>query len=124
MRHALLFILFLAACAPLAPRPAALPDRLGAECRLLAAAAVDMARAGTPAHAGLTEGCPGASARDERPLAEQMASLREATAAPLPPGVAARTTADTVFRRMITRGVPAPLAARLTATADFRLAAR
>ena len=122
MRHALILALILTACAQGVPPPP--PDRLDAECRLLASAAATMAQAGIAVHDGLREGCPGSSVGDQRPLAEQMASLREATAAALPPGVAARTRADTVFRRMITRGVPAPLAARLTATADFRLAAR
>jgi len=115
----------LAACAPRAPtQPAAPPvDRLAAECRLLVEAAARMVAGGSAAHDGLTEGCPGSDARDTRPLAVQMDSLRAATAAPLPHGMQAGTRAETVFRRMITRGVPPTLATVLTETVDFRLAA-
>lgn len=115
----------LAACAPRPPAPPPAPpvDLLAAECRLLVEAAARMAAGGNPAHDGLTEGCPGSDARDTRPLAAQMDSLRAATAAPLPHSLEAGTRAETVFRRMITRGVPPTLATVLTETVDFRLAA-
>lgn len=118
----LALLLTLAACAPALPpvRPVALPaaERIAAECALLAEAARQM----PGPHPGLSEGCPGTEARDTRPLSEQLASLRAANAAPLPPGIAPASRAETVFRRLITRGVPAPLAASLTNTPDFRRA--
>lgn len=113
MRGALALIL-LAACAPVA-RPPAPVDRIAAECALLAQAAALM----TAPHPGLREGCPGMEARDTRPLPAQMASLREANAAALPAGIAPGSRAETVFRRLITRGVPAGIAAGLTARPEF-----
>ncbi len=83
-----------------------------------------MAAAGSPAHDGLLEGCPGSTARDTRPLARQTASLREGGQAALPPGVAQGSRGEAVFRRMITRGVPVSLAIRLTADPLFAEAAR
>lgn len=73
-------------------------------------------------HVGLTDGCPGTEARDTRPLAAQMASLRAANAAPLPAGIAPASRAETVFRRLITRGVPPEVATSLAATPEFRRA--
>ena len=100
-----------------APDPAA---RLAAECALLAEARLRDASL----HPGVTEGCPGSTARDTRPLPEQMTSLRAAQGAALPAGVAPGTRGDTVFRRMITRGVAPPLAAALTGDPRFAIAAR
>ncbi len=117
--RALSLVLLLAACAPAARTPAPV-DRIAAECALLAQAAAQMAAP----HPGLREGCPGVEARDSRPLPAQMASLREATAAPLPPGITPGTRAETVFRRLITRGVPAGIAAGLTARPEFAAASR
>lgn len=121
MKTRLALLLTLSACAP-APAPTvAVPaeGRLPAECALLAEAARRM----PSPHAGLSEGCPGIAARDARHLREQMASLRAATSAPLPPGVAPSSRGETVFRRLITRGVPPEIAAPLTTTDDFRRAA-
>ncbi len=113
----------LAACAmPLTPRETAPVDRMGAECRLLAVAATRMAAQGIPAHDGLREGCPGVTARDTRPLRQQTASLRAATAASPPVIIPADTRADTVFRRMITRGVPPAIAAALVSHPEFMTA--
>lgn len=109
----------LAGCAPRAPAPLAPTDRISAECALLAEAA----RLHPPLHAGALEDCPGIAARDIRPLAEQMASLRAATAAALPAGVRAGSRGETVFRRLITRGVPPGVAAELTTRPDFARAA-
>ena len=123
----------LAACAmPMTPRETPPADRIAAECRLLALAAAQMGvqmaaqmdTQGTPAHDGLQEGCPGVTARDTRPLSRQTASLRAATAASLPATVAAGTRAETVFRRMITRGVPPAIAATLVTHQEFTTATR
>jgi len=115
----------LAACAmPMTPRETPPADRIAAECRLLALAAAQMDTQGTPAHDGLQEGCPGVTARDTRPLSRQTASLRAATAASLPATVAAGTRAETVFRRMITRGVPPAIAATLVTHQEFTTATR
>lgn len=117
--------LLLAACVTAAPRSAPAPsERVAAECALLARAGAAMAAVGTSAHAGLREGCPGETAVDSRPLARQTASLRAAGAAALPPGVPAGGRAEAVFRRMITRGVPVPVAVRLTADPLFAAAVR
>lgn len=129
MRLFLLLPLALGACVSSAPpqtaEPAVSPEsRLVAECALLARAAEMMAAAGTPAQGALTEGCPGDTSRDTRPLARQTASLREAGAAPLPPGVIAGTRAEAVFRRMITRGVPPSLALHLTSDPLYAEAVR
>ena len=99
------------------PTPA---QRITAECALLAEAR----RREPTLHPGVAEGCPGVSARDMRPLAEQTASLRAANAAALPEGVAVGSRGEAVFRRMITRGVPAPLARTLSLDANFAEAAR
>ena len=109
-----------AACAMTAPQsdPA---DRLTTECALLSLAGTRM---GENSHPGLTEGCPGNTARDTRPLARQTASLRAANAAALPSGLTAGTRAEGVFRRMITRGVPPDLAAALTSDPAFERAAQ
>ena len=106
-----------------APAPSA-ADRIAAECGLLARAGTMMEAAGQTAHPGLREGCPGVSAADNRDLDTQMASLRAATGAPLPPSLQAGTRAETVYRRMITRGVPVSLAGHLTGDPLFAIAAR
>jgi len=127
MRYLALLPLVLAACvsaAPAVPPPPTGPARIAAECALLAQAASMMAAAGSPAHDGLSEGCPGTEARDTRPLSRQTASLREAGQAALPPAVTPGTRAEAVFRRMITRGVPVSLAIRLTEDPLFAEAAR
>lgn len=127
MRYLALLPLALAACVSTAPPVAAPPSgpaRIAAECALLARAASMMAAAGSPAHDGLSEGCPGVTARDTRPLARQTSSLREAGQAALPPGVTPGTRAEAVFRRAITRGVPVSLAIRLTEDPLFAEAAR
>ncbi|WP_127105487.1 hypothetical protein [Pararhodobacter zhoushanensis] len=132
MRIAFLLPLALAACtaSPRAvpdggPDPAPAPqDRIAAECALLDRAVTMLAANGTPAHDGLTEGCPGVAARDTRPLPEQLASLRAANAAALPPAMQAGTRAEAVYRRMITRGVPVSLALHLTSDPLFSAAAR
>ena len=120
-RLAAVVVLALAACANPAIRPDAGPaDRIAAECALLAEARERM-----PAlPAGSAEGCPGIAARDTRPLSAQVAALRAANAAVLPPGIEAGTRADTVFRRLITRGVSVALAAELATTPDFARATR
>lgn len=116
-------LLAVMACgAPLPPLPS--QDRLTAECSLLAQAGAAMTVAGLAVHRGLQEGCPGVSERDARPLPQQSASLRSANTAALPQGVAAGSRAETVFRRMITRGVPVTVAVRLVATEAFASASR
>jgi hypothetical protein len=113
----------LSACVAV-PRASQMPDpaaRLAAECALLAEAAQRM---GPDARPGLLEGCPGTTARDTRPLPQQLASLRAAQAAPLPAGIAPQTRADTVFRRLITRGVPVSIAISLSDDPRFQTAAR
>ncbi|PWE28134.1 hypothetical protein C4N9_12335 [Pararhodobacter marinus] len=115
----------LAACAAPAPAPEPAPDavdRIAAECALLERAETMIGAAGQTAPSGLREGCPGVSARDTRALDEQMASLRAATGAPLPPGVQPGSRAETVYRRMITRGVPVSLARQLTGDPLFAIA--
>lgn len=130
MMPRLALLSLLAACAP-GLDPAAVPaarapaartsaDRIAAECALLAEAARQM----TAPHPGLREGCPGTQARDTRPLPDQMASLRAANAAALPPGLAPASRAETVFRRLITRGVPPAIAAQLAGTPEFAVASR
>ena len=120
--RSVLALVVLSACVAV-PRSAAAPDpaaRLAAECALLAEAlhlAPDL-------HPGVTDGCPGTTARDIRPLPAQLASLRAAQAAALPPGIAPRTRADTVFRRMITRGVPVDIATALSGNPAFATASR
>ncbi|GAB4259090.1 MAG: hypothetical protein Kow0013_01500 [Pararhodobacter sp.] len=112
-----------AACTLTGPstRAPSAEDRIAAECALLAEAALRM---GPLAHPGLREGCPGEAARDTRPLAVQTASLRAANQAALPAGVAPGSRGAAVFRRMITRGVPVPLAETLAATPAFAEASR
>ncbi len=127
MRILLLAPLFLAACVASTPQPAPEPspaERLVAECALLTRAVDMMAAAGTPAAPGLREGCPDERGIDSRPLIRQTASLREAQSAALPPGLQPGTRAETVFRRMITRGVPVSLAIHLTSDPIFAEAAR
>jgi hypothetical protein len=123
MTHArVLHLFFVAACTLSTPAPAPPPlDRIAAECALLAEAALRM---GPAAHPGLREGCPGETARDTRPLAEQSRSLRAANAAALPPSVTPGTRAEAVFRRMITRGVSVPVATALAGGETFAEAAR
>lgn len=94
-------------------------DRIAAECRLLARAETQFA-----AHDGLREGCPGVTVRDARPLAQQVASLREATAAELPARVVAGSHGEDAFRRMITRGVPVPVAVALVMDTEFDIFAQ
>jgi hypothetical protein len=106
---------------PAAPTP---QERVAAECAVLTLAAQRMAEAGNPAHDGLREGCPGVTAQDTRPLVRQTASLRAATAAVLPDGIAPGSRADQVFRRMITRGVPVAIATALTQDPAFGAATR
>ena len=125
MTHApllLLPLLLAAGCALGAPeRPPTTDERIAAECSLLATAAQRMV-APPP---GLFEGCPGAEGvQDTRPVEVQTNSLRMASAAPLPQGVMAGTRAETVFRRMITRGVAPGLAAQLTGSPEFAAAIR
>ena len=125
MRKFVLTPLFLAACVASSPGPAPEPspaERLVAECALLTRAVDMMAAAGTPAAPGLREGCPDERRIDSRPLAQQTASLREANAVALPPGLIPGTRAETVFRRMITRGVPVSLAIHLTSDPIFEAA--
>lgn len=120
----LLIALFALSACVAVPRASQMPDpatRLAAECALLVEAAQRM---GPQAHPGLLEGCPGTTARDTRPLPQQLASLRAAQAAPLPAGIAPQTRADTVFRRLITRGVPVSIATSLSDGPRFRTAAR
>lgn len=127
MRLILIFPLLLAACVSAGPRPEAEPtqaQRLDAECALLTRAVEMMAAAGTPAAPGLREGCPDERGIDSRPLTRQTASLREANATPLPPGLMPDSRAEVVFRRMITRGVPVSLAIHLTSDPIFAAAVR
>lgn len=124
MRFAPFLVLsVLAACAVALPAPrVSVAQRVAAECRLLDQAAAQMAAQGRAAHDGLTEGCPGVSARDTRPLAQQTASLRAANAAALPASVAAGSRAENVFRRMITRCVPVGIATALADSPEFAAA--
>ncbi len=124
MRPLLLLALLAGCAAPVPPRAPAPQDRIAAECALLGVAAQAMTASGTPAHDGLAEGCPGVTARDTRPLPRQMESLRAATAAGLPAGIAPGSRAEAVFRRLLTRGVPPELAVRLTADPAFAAATR
>ena len=101
------------------PSPA---ERVAAECRVLSEAGAQMTAQGAPPHAGLREGCTGVAAVDARPLPAQTATLRAAMAAELPAGVRPGSRAETVYRRLITRGVPVDVAAALTGTPDFRIA--
>lgn len=122
-----LALLALSACVssppPAAPAPS--PDeRLVAECALLAHAGTMMAAAGQPPHEGLTEGCPGVTATDARPMARQLESLRAGSQTPLPAGLIPGTRGEEVFRRLITRGVPVSLAVHLATDPLFAAAAR
>lgn len=118
-------LVLLTACSTPGPDRVAPPaDRIAAECALLTQAAAEMTLQGLAVHEGLSEGCPGTSARDTRPLPVQSASTRAANAAPLPAGLAAGSRAEAVFRRMITRGVPVTIATALVATDGFRRASR
>ncbi|WP_417587710.1 hypothetical protein [Pararhodobacter oceanensis] len=118
-------LMLLAACATGQPLRAPAPqDRIAAECALLAQAAAQMEAAGQPAHDGLTEGCPGTTATDSRPLSQQSAATRAAVAAALPAGVEAGSRAELLFRRMITRGVPLSVASALTSSEAFAAASR
>lgn len=113
-------MILLAACAlPTMQSETPPVDRIAAECALLSRATAAM---GAAAHDGLLEGCPGVAARDTRPLSQQTASLRAANAAPLPASITPGTRADTVFRRMITRGVPPALATTLATSEEFTAA--
>jgi hypothetical protein len=116
-------LVLVTACTLSVPRPDAAPvDRLQAECTLLQSAAAMMAEQGSTPPDGLLQGCPGVTATDTRPLAQQTASLRAANAAPLPETLPAGSRAETVFRRMITRGVPPALATSLVTSAEFTAA--
>ncbi|MCB1395700.1 MAG: hypothetical protein KDJ98_06915 [Rhodobacteraceae bacterium] len=127
----LLPLLFVAACTwgrtPEPPPPPPEPteqERIVAECQLLDLAAERMTAHEIAVQEGLHEGCPGVTARDTRPLADQTAALRIASGAGLPPGVPAGGRAEVVFRRMITRGVPVEIAYSLAQTPVFRDAVR
>ena len=127
MRRFFLLPLALAACTAAAPPATPVPspqDRVAAECALIDRAMIMLAANGTPAHAGMDEGCPGVTARDTRALPEQMDSLRAANEAALPAAMRAGSRAETVYRRLITRGVPVSLALHLTSDPLFAAAAR
>lgn len=132
MRPALLLAaLALSACAapPPAPPPppaAALPDRIAAECRLLEAAQAETRARGLAAWPDVLAGCPGhPEARAAMSLPQMSAATRAANAATLPPAARALGgRADLVFRRMVTRGVPVPVAEAMTARPEFAAAVR
>ncbi|WP_323042399.1 hypothetical protein [Gemmobacter sp.] len=115
--RAMLLVLGLAGCAAAVPAPQVAVQgragRIAAECRLLEAAhAATRARMGT-APPDILVGCPGHEAlRDAMALTAQSAALRVANAAVLPPEVAAAGPQGArLYRRMISRGVPEPVAA-------------
>ncbi len=118
----MLMVLMLSGCAAVAPLPerrSAPPQdraaRIAAECRLLEAAHAATRAEGLAAPPDILTGCPGHEhLRDTMPLRAQSAALRTANAARLPPAVAALgPQAARIYRRMITRGVPEPVAARV-----------
>lgn len=131
--RALALALLLAACSvpAVAPRPppAATPDlpaRVNAECRLLEAAQAETRARGLTAWPDVLAGCPDhPEARPAMSLRQMSDATRTANRAVLPPGARALgPRADLVFRRMITRGVPEPVAAAMTARPEFAAAVR
>ena len=130
--RALLLIPLLVACgaappatAP-APAPVPLSDRIAAECRLLEAAQAETRARGLRAWPDVLAGCPDhPEARSAMTLPQMSDATRAANAATLP--AAARALgprADLVYRRMITRGVPVPVAEAMILRPEFAAAAR
>ena len=130
MRSLAALPLLLAACAaPMAVPVAAPPsatERMAAECRLLERAQEATAARGLRAWPDVLIGCPGhAEAENAMTLAQASEATRRANAAQLPEAVRAQgARAETVYRRMITRGVPVAVAESLAATPEFAEAAR
>jgi hypothetical protein len=133
--RALVLPILLAACggavdpapAPVpAPVPATTPlDRIATECRLLEAAQAETRARGLTAWPDVLAGCPGHPATSTVTLRQMSDATRAANAAALP--AAARPLgprADLIFRRMIARGVPQPVAEAMTVTPAFAAAAR
>lgn len=126
-RLSLVMALTLMACAaPPAMTPIAgdAAGRLAAECRLLERAQAETRARGLRAWPDVLVGCLGHEAlRDAMSLPQMSAATRAANAAPLPAGVA-RGRGEMVYRRMITRGVPEPVARDLVTSAEFAAAVR
>lgn len=101
-------------------------DRIAAECRLLEVAQAETRARGLTTWPDVLAGCPGhPAARPAMSLAQMSAATRAANAAALPPAAGALgPRADLVFRRMITRGVPVPVAEGMTARPEFAAAVR
>lgn len=98
--------------------------RVSAECRLLERAQEETRARGLRAWPDVLVGCPGHEAlRNAMSLAQMSAATRAANAAPLPAGVA-RGRSEMIYRRMITRGVPEPVARDLATSVDFAAAVR
>lgn len=98
---------------------------LVAECRMLEAAQAATVARGQVALPDVLVGCPGHEAlRETQTMRAQTAALRTANAAVLPSAVrAAGPRGELVYRRMITRGVPEPVAAGIAESGLFRAAA-
>ncbi len=131
MRSLAALPLLLAACAAPMAVPVAAPqpspaERIAAECRLLERAQQATAARGLRAWPDVLVGCPGhAEAENAMTLAQASEATRRANAAQLPEAVRAQgARAETVYRRMITRGVPVAVAESLAATPEFAEAAR
>ena len=129
--RALALPLLLAACAtaapaPQPPAPAPLAERIAAECRLLEAAQADTIARGLQAWPVVLTGCPGhEGAAPAMTMAQASDATRRANSATLPPAVAtAGPRAETVYRRMITRGVPVEVAEAMALTPGFAAALR
>ncbi len=123
--RALAIPLLLAACATAAPAPPPGPGplaaRIAAECRLLEAAQAETTARGLRAWPDVLTGCPGhAGAAPAMTMAQASDATRRANRATLPPAVAAAgARAETVYRRMITRGVPVEVAEAMTSSPEF-----
>lgn len=99
--------------------------RIAAECQMLEAAQAETRARGLTAWPDVLAGCPGHPATGTMSLRQMSDATRAANAATLP--AAARPLgprADLIFRRMITRGVPVPVAQAMTATPNFANATR
>ncbi|KPQ04721.1 MAG: hypothetical protein HLUCCA12_16350 [Rhodobacteraceae bacterium HLUCCA12] len=100
--------------------------RIARECRLLERAHEAIAAQGAEAADDILLGCPGhEDLISSMSLSDMSAATRRANAAVLPDGLRDRgARAETVFRRMITRGVPVAVAEALVTTPEFAAALR
>jgi hypothetical protein len=135
MRALLALPLVLAACAtpqampgpaPIAIPAAATADRVAAECRLLERAQAETEARGLRAWPDVLVGCPGHEGLgNAMTLSQASGATRAANAARPPAAVRAMgARAETLFRRMITRGVPVAVAEAVAGTPEFAAAAR